>query len=94
MNIKPGNKPFRIQDIEYKKLGKECIIYSPDNKNVHVLNVTGSLIWHLSDGTHTISQICTKVRDRFDLPENVDVYKDVKKILSQLLKLNLVEIQC
>jgi hypothetical protein len=94
MTIKPAYKPLRTRDIEYKKLGKECIIYSPDNKNVHVLNVTGSLIWHLSDGTHTITQICTKVRDRFDLPENVDVYKDVKKILSQLLKLDLVEMIC
>jgi len=94
MTIKPGYKPLRINKIEYKKLGKECVIYSPDHKNVHVLNITGSLIWHLSDGAHTISQICAKVKDQFDLPENADVYKDVKIILSQLLKLNLVEILC
>ena len=93
MIIKPNHRPLRFKDIEYKKLGKECVIYSDDKKTVHVLNVTGSLIWHLSDGEHTVAHICSKIKERFDLPENVDVGKDVRKILNELQELKFIEIK-
>jgi hypothetical protein len=68
------------------------VVVAPQEGKVRVLNVTGSLIWELADGGHTIEQIAAEVEKRYRLPA-AEALEDVIGFLNVLVSKGLVEFQ-
>lgn len=83
--------PKRCEDLVSRVIDEEFVILTTDGRNVHNLNKVGSVIWEMSDGTHSIKEIVTRICERFDVPFDKTL-ADVMEFQTQLAKKNLVEI--
>jgi hypothetical protein len=57
---------------------------------IYVLSRVGAFLWPLLDGTRDRDALCGLVRDRFEVPADVDVAKDVDTFLGELSRRGLV----
>ena len=62
---------------------------SGEMSRAYKLNETGDFIWTLLDGKHSTSQLIDELSEEYVVPDSVEV--DVKAILADLKRLNLVE---
>lgn len=75
-------KPVRKSEIKIEEIGKEAVLYSSNQKSIHVLNPTARLIWELCDGEHSLEDIEREIRQRFAVPEDLDVMGDIRRTLA------------
>lgn len=73
--------PRRKEGVVLRSLGDETILYDPECKKVHVLNVTSLLIWNLCTGDHTLADIEREVRSHFNVDEQSDARADMEDTL-------------
>lgn len=78
----------RKNDIVVQELGNELLIYDLNANKALSLNETLSLVWQLSDGGKTISEIATEAAKRLNTPVTSEL---VWIALGQLKKENLIE---
>lgn len=57
---------------------------------IYVLSRVGAFLWPLLDGTRNRDELCRLVRERYDVPADADVGKDVDAFLSELARRGLV----
>ena len=84
-------KPCVNDNIVCKTIGSEKMLYNPSTDAVHFLNQTSALIWELSDGKHTLTDMEKAIRRKFLVPENADVLGDIKRILDEFQKQGLLK---
>jgi hypothetical protein len=75
-------KPTRKAGIVIRDIGGETMLYSSDDKAVHILNATAQLIWELCDGSHSPAEMEQAIRSQFAVPAEAQVLKDVERTLS------------
>lgn len=75
------SKPIRKPGITAQDIGAETLLYSADEKLVHVLNPTAKLLWELCDGAHTANDMAAALRDSFSIPAQHEVLEDVQRTL-------------
>lgn len=78
MNI---TKPVRKEGIFIQDIGRETLLYSDKEKLIHVLNPAAKLIWELCDGTHTVEDMESAIRESFSLSREHDVIGDIQRTL-------------
>lgn len=89
MDIK---KPKRKQEgVIEQDIGNEVVLRNSDEKTIHVLNTTAKIIWELCDGEHTVEDIEHKLRERFSIPDNVNVLDDILNTLNALSEKGMLE---
>jgi hypothetical protein len=44
-------------------MGAEWILYDPETRDVHVLNVSAALVWSLLDGTRSLGEVAEMVAE-------------------------------
>lgn len=74
-----------------KPLGDEAMLYDPSNDSVHVLNSTSLFIWNLLDGKHSPNDMEKKMREKFTIPENVNLATDISTTLEDFKTKGLLE---
>jgi hypothetical protein len=84
-------KPLGKANIKVEDIGKEAVLYSSDQKAIHVLNPTARLIWELCDGDHTIGQMEQEIRRRFAVPDGHDVGADIQRTLEVFAAKDILE---
>jgi hypothetical protein len=84
-------KPLGKRNVTLKDLGSEFLIYSSEQKAMHVLNPTAHLIWDLCDGEHTISEIEREVQSHFKVPQGMDLKGDIQRTLDVFQSKGLLE---
>jgi hypothetical protein len=84
-------KPVRISGIKIEEIGKEAVLYSSNQKSIHVLNPTARLIWELCDGQHTPEDIEKEIRRRFAVSEGFDVMGDIRRTLAVFADKEILE---
>ncbi len=57
---------------------------------IFVLSRVGAFLWPLLDGTRDRDELCRLVRERYDVPSELDVGKDVDTFLAALTARGLV----
>lgn len=57
---------------------------------IYVLSRVGAFLWPLLDGTRNRDELCRLVRERYDVPADADVGKDVDVFLAELARRGLV----
>ena len=78
------------QDIRFRKLDDEGILFDPATNTVHVLNPTSELIWNYCDGEHDFNGITHEILKKYRVERN-QAEKDVNETLRQFKQLQLVE---
>jgi predicted ATPase len=87
MNLK---KPIRRPDVMVKDIGGETLLYSRDEKAIHVLNPTAQRIWELCDGQHTVADIAQAIRSSFVVPDQHDLTADIRQVIAVFVEKGLL----
>ena len=78
-----GGLPEARDDVVFRPVAREWVLYDPASRQLHVLNVTAALVWALCDGTHDLDAMVAAVRrDLVDAPESPEVRAHVLEALS------------
>ena len=78
-------KPKKKQKgIITQDIGDEVVLRNADQKTIHVLNTTARIIWDICDGEHTVEDMEHQLRERFSIPDNVNVLDDILNTLNTL----------
>jgi hypothetical protein len=84
-------KPLHKRNLILKDLGDEFLIYSPEHKEIHVVNPTAQLIWNMCDGEHSMSDIEKEIRTHFSIPPERDIMGDIQNTLNIFRNKGLLE---
>jgi len=84
-------KPLHKKNLMLKDLGKEYLVYSAENKEIHILNPTAQLIWNMCDGEHSLEEIESGVRSHFYIPPERDIRADIQNTLNIFQSKDLME---
>ena len=68
--------PQAREDVVFRRLEDEWVLYDPASQNMHVLNATAGVIWLHLDGTQTLDELVEHTRAAFDPPAPVEVVRD------------------
>ncbi len=82
-------QPLRAENIVFRDIEGEGILYQVEEAKVHVLNGTAYAIWKQCDGKHTIEQIAKALTKTFRVDEQTAL-KDVKKSVEEFRNLKLL----
>jgi len=86
-----NNKPSKKEDIFFRRIGDEMVLYNPEAKFVHIINSTAALSWELCDGSHSLDQIEDAVRAQFEAGIKNDIHKDIQEIVGTFKRLKLLK---
>ena len=75
-------RPRTRDDVVFRRLGEEFAILDPSGQVVHVLNPSAAAVWVLCDGSRSVEEIATEVREAFGLGDDVDLRPDVDEALT------------
>lgn len=82
-------KPLARPELLFRELNDGGIIYEPQTDTIHTLNATGSFIWVLCDGEHTLQDILNLIKQHFQKFE-VSPEEAVSTAIEQFQQLNLL----
>lgn len=86
-----GWLPLSRDDVVFRQLADEWVLFDSHADRIHVLNLTAARVWLECDGTKTLEAIATEVRGDFESPPPAEVVAaDVGAALAQLLSQGLV----
>lgn len=60
-------KPFRHSQVAWRIFSGEAVIITPAENRVRMLNLVGSRIWELADGTRTVGDIVEVLTTEYDV---------------------------
>jgi hypothetical protein len=86
-----ASNPIRHPDILLQEAGEETLLYSPEGRAVHVLNLTARAIWERCDGQHSIGDIVQELRASYAVPPEYDVEGDVRRTLEVFAEKGLLQ---
>ncbi len=73
------NQPAARSDVLLRPMGAEWVLYDPDSRRIHVLNLSAALTWSALDGERTLEavaeEICTEMAE---VPDQERVLDDVR----------------
>ncbi|MDH3637142.1 MAG: PqqD family protein [Gammaproteobacteria bacterium] len=88
----PNHVPVPDTDYRLETFGDEVLLYHPAHTRTVYLNHAASLIWRLCDGTRTVAEIITLLRDSY--PESADtIESDVESVLNQFAEHGAVHLK-
>lgn len=85
-------KLARRNELLYRALDQEGIIFDPKTDMVHCLNQTAAMIWELLDGHHNLNDIVKVIISKFKV-ETDKAIADVEKALEDFRQLGLLSDQ-
>lgn len=87
----PG-RPRSRDDVVFRELADDWVLFDPDSRRLHVLNLTAALVWSHCTGEHGVDEITRRVRRAFDdPPDPEDVAEDVREALRSFVRQGLLE---
>jgi hypothetical protein len=79
-----GDRPKGREDIVFRQLDDEWVLFDPEADRLHALNLTAALVWSHCTGELDASAIADAVGGSFDPPvAGGDVLTDVKATLER-----------
>ena len=70
----------------------EAVIISPTQNKVRMLNLTGSRIWELADGSHTLTEIAAILSEEFQVTPD-DALNSVRTFVEELVAQQLLVLE-
>jgi hypothetical protein len=69
----------------------EVVVSRRGGERALILNAMGDAVLDLCDGSRTIDEIATFVRQHMTVPDDADVARDVSAVLDELLRAGVIE---
>jgi len=88
--IGPDWHPIANPDILIESIDDEMVAYVPDTDQVHLLNMTAAAVYELCDGTASVHDIITTIKDSAQTSSKA-VAEDIKKIISDFNEKSLLK---
>ncbi len=83
--------PAVREDVLFRSLDEEWVVYDPRGQNLHVLNRTAAVVWLHCTGDQTIQEIVNDVHDAFDDPPPLEqVESDVFEAIQEFERQGLL----
>ncbi len=67
-DLQRSDRPRARDDVVFRQLDDEWVIYDPASDRLHVLNLTAALVWTYCTGEHDVRAIAREVGRAFDPP--------------------------
>jgi hypothetical protein len=80
---------MRNPQLAWREIDGEIVIISPEDSQVHELNVTAALVWKRADGEQTLEEIAAGMVSEFDVTQE-SARRDVAELIAQLAEKQLV----
>lgn len=85
-------RPSSRSDIVFRELADEWVLFDPDGRRLHVMNLTAALVWSHCTGESSLPEIVAAVREAFDEPPPPErVEADVRDALETFAGKGLLE---
>ena len=76
--------PVAREDVVFRPLADEWVLFDPTEHRLHVLNLTAALVWTHCDGTLDLDGLAAEVGGAFDDPPPADeIVREVKEALER-----------
>jgi PqqD family protein of HPr-rel-A system len=76
--------PAAREDVVFRQLDDEWVLYDPSANKLHVLNLTAALVWTHLNGKTASPDIAEAIREAFESSDDPgDVVADVENALSR-----------
>lgn len=86
------DRPRSRDDVVFRELGDEWVLFDPDAHRLHVLNLTAALVWSRCSGEYAPEEIVRYVRNSFsEPPSEEEVDEDVRKALREFASEGLLQ---
>jgi hypothetical protein len=86
------DRPRVREDLVFRELGEEWVVFDPRSRRLHLLNLTAALVWSHCNGEHAVDEIVSRVEGAFaDAPPPDDVQRDVQEALRTFASEDLLE---
>ncbi len=69
----------------------EVVVSLRGGERALVLNAVGDVVLQLCDGTRTIADIASFLRDSLSVPDDADVVRDIEAIVLELSRAGVIE---
>lgn len=74
--------PRSRDDVVFRDLADDWVLFDPETRRLHVLNLTAAVVWTHCTGEHDVEEIVRRVRGAFEEPPSLeDVREDVEEAL-------------
>jgi hypothetical protein len=84
MNADTGERPRVRDDVVFRALDDEWVVFDPVTRRLHALNGTAAVVWEHCGGDLTVGEIVQAVRDAFADPPPADaVRRDVEAVVAR-----------
>lgn len=86
-----ADAPRARDDVVFRAVGPEWVLYDPETRQLHVLNLTAALVWSHCDGSHGVEEMVVAVAEAFpDAPPAGGVRADVVQALETFAREGLL----
>ena len=77
--------PSQRDDVVFRELGGDWVLFDPDAQRVHVLNLPAALVWTFCDGAHDEDALVDELSAAFESsPSRDEVQEHVRSSLEML----------
>ena len=88
-------RPSTAPGVVARKVGGEIVLVPTradiaSFDRIFLLSRVGAFLWPLLDGTRDRDELCRLVRERYEVPAEIDVGKDVDTFVAELERRRLV----
>ncbi len=89
---KMPERPKARDDVVFRQLDEEWVLFDPRDNKMHVLNLTASLVWAHCSGSLTLGEIAGEVREAFTESAPADTLEqDVEGVVSEFARAGLLQ---
>lgn len=67
LNLPSHGYPIRHPQTASRVFGRDAVVITPAENTVRMLNPTGTRVWQLADGTHTVEEIALALTQEFEV---------------------------
>jgi hypothetical protein len=84
MPLDATTRPRVREDVVFRELDEEWVVFDPVTRRLHALNVTAALVWEHCGGDLTVTEIVEAVQSAFaDAPATDTVRRHVEEVLER-----------
>ena len=84
--------PVARQDVVFRPLADEWVLFDPTAHRLHVLNLTAALVWTHCDGSLDVERLANEVGSAFEGPPPPDrLLREVEGVLERFRAEGLLE---
>jgi hypothetical protein len=84
MTADAEDRPRVRDDVVFRELDQEWVVFDPATSRLHALNLTAALVWEHCGGDLTVAEIAESIREAFaDAPDAEAVRRDVAEAVAR-----------